>query len=134
MKAKNGMGLPILTIIVGFGMIVGAAAIDAIWEKHQVVTVTPVFEVTSTIADVSLGQGASQPYTITVKNLGATSVSVTLSCTMTGTGTGVTATIMGEATRTIAGGHTDVYIVTIDVASDAEGAVEFTYLLTQNAP
>jgi hypothetical protein len=120
-------------MVVGIGMIAGAMAMGAVWEKHQTVTVTKVFEVTDTIADVSLNQGASALYTISVKNLGTTPVSVTLTCTMADTGTGVTATISGDATRTIAAGATSIYSVTIAVSSNAEGTVGFTYLLTQTA-
>ncbi len=133
MKTRNSVSLAILTMIVGIGMIAGAMAMGAVWEKHQTITVNKVFEVTDTIADVSLSQGASGLYTISVKNLGITPVSVTLTCTMAGTGTGVTATISGDATRTIAASATSIYTVTIAVASSAEGVVGFTYLLTQTA-
>jgi len=122
-----------LLIIAGIAMVV-TAAVRRVWTAHRAVTVTPAVTVVSDpeIADISLMQGTSKAYDITVTNSGTTIANVTLACTVSG-GTGVTATIAGaSATQTIAAEGTFVYHVTVAALPTAAGSATVAYELTQS--
>ena len=120
--------MPILAIVVGLGMIVGATAF-VVWQKEQKVTITPTVTVVSNLADVSLYPGETKPYSIAVTNPTASSVQVALSCTSDNVG--VTATFIGTLVS-IDAGATYTYAVAVTASVTASGSATLTYTLTQS--
>jgi spore coat protein U-like protein len=119
-------------MVVGIGMIAGAMAMGAVWEKHQQITVTDAVSVTISPAmtdTLSLTRGTAQNYTITVRNLETYSANFTL--TAVSSNTTIVDAIVDVPTHLIASGMTADYIVTI-TASDTPGTAEIVYKITES--